>query len=672
MSEFTNALINEKSPYLLQHAHNPVEWHAWNEKTLARAEKEEKMLLVSIGYSTCHWCHVMEHESFSDKEVADYMNDNFICVKVDREERPDIDQYFMDAVHLLGIQGGWPLNCFALPDKRVVYGGTYFPKNQWMGVLQQISALYKSNPGKLQLQASDIAMAMEKSDERMLRQSGEETELDISGLFSKLKAELDFEYGGSKNAPKFPMPVSLNMLQDLYYYTQDVEILNFLNLTLRKMAAGGIYDQIGGGFSRYSTDVEWKVPHFEKMLYDNAQLISTFSRQYRITGDKEFLDTALHSFDFVQREMKHPDGGWYSAIDADSEGEEGTFYIWKEEEFDEILESDAQLMKHFYGISGAGLWENEKNILLRPKDLTQFLRENGQKHEDFMNIRAMADKKLFDYRSKREYPHVDTKRLLSWNALMITALTDLHKATKEDQFLRLAETETEKLFGLFATDFPKLKHSDTRDEHFIEDYVYLTDALLNLFALNGKPEYFTKAQKLVTFSMQEFGNRSNGLFFTAPENNDVPGTRKTEIYDNVIPSANSQMMVVLQKIALISEDEKYSKLAELATQNLKGAIDKYPSAFSGWISAMMLKKNVLKSIVVGGPESTDMSKKLNAKWFADIQVFNNVSQLDDPLIFKSRHSESETLAWYCSEIACHPPVGYEDLQKLISVHSRPN
>ncbi|MBN2729532.1 MAG: thioredoxin domain-containing protein [Bacteroidales bacterium] len=661
MSEFTNALIHEKSPYLLQHAHNPVEWHAWNDETLAKAEKESKMLLVSIGYSTCHWCHVMEHESFSNAEVAAYMNENFLCIKVDREERPDIDQYFMDAVQLLGMQGGWPLNCFALPDKRVVYGGTYFPKNQWMGVLQQLSALYKSNPTKLQLQASEIASAMEKSEERMLNLENTNDGIDILSFFEKLKTDLDFEYGGSIGAPKFPMPVNLNMLQDLYYYTKNEEILNYLNLTLQKMAAGGIYDQLGGGFARYSTDVEWKVPHFEKMLYDNAQLISIYARQFRITGEKEFLNIALHSFEFLQREMKHPEVGWYSAIDADSSGEEGTFYIWKEAEFDEVLDKNSALMKDFYGISGAGFWENEKNILLRAHDLDDFLKKHGLNENEFLRIKSKADQQLFDYRAKREYPHVDTKRLLSWNSLMLSALIDLYKATQDDQYLNLAEKELQKLMTEFAPNFPKLKHSDTRDEHFIEDYAFLATVLTDLFAHSGKAEYYNEAEELLKFIMQEFGNRQNGLFYTSPENSEIPGPRKTEIYDNVIPSANSQMMLVLQKMALISENDKFLKLAALAMQKIQGAMQKYPTAFSGWISATMLQQRVLKSIVVGGSESKNLLKELNANFFADILVMNNAQSLDSPLIFKSRYSDSETLAWYCSEKACHPPMKKDEI-----------
>ncbi|MFC2152152.1 thioredoxin domain-containing protein, partial [Bacteroidota bacterium] len=372
--KFTNQLINESSPYLLQHAHNPVNWYPWGKEALDKAKKENKLIIVSIGYAACHWCHVMEHESFEDEEVANYMNENFIAIKVDREERPDIDQVYMNAVQLLAGRGGWPLNCITLPDGRPIYGGTYFPKDQWLDMLKQVSAFVKQNPEKTEQQAKALTQGIQTSEiEYSNKQNVEFLKNDLTDIFKFWKRGIDFTNGGHHGAPKFSLPIGYQFLLHYHYLSNNADALLAVTSTLDKMANGGIYDQIGGGFARYSVDEYWKVPHFEKMLYDNAQLISLYSNAYQQTKNLNYEIIVTETLEFIQRELTSEEGGFYSSLDADSEGVEGEFYIWTFNELKQVLGDKADLIIDYYNITEGGNWEHGQNILLKSDNNNKIL-----------------------------------------------------------------------------------------------------------------------------------------------------------------------------------------------------------------------------------------------------------------------------------------------------------
>ncbi|MBA3285971.1 MAG: thioredoxin domain-containing protein, partial [Nitrosopumilus sp.] len=405
---YTNHLINESSPYLLQHAHNPVNWYPWGQEALDKAKKENKLIIISIGYDACHWCHVMEHESFEDTTVAKFMNENFISIKIDREERPDIDQVYMNAVQLLTGSGGWPLNVIALPDERPIHGGTYFPKSQWLSMLKQVSEFVTKNPEKAEQQAKALTEGIRRSEVvNSIAQNSEFKIDDLNTIFSNWKNNIDFTNGGYNRAPKFPLPVGYQFLLHYNYLTKGKDALSAVTTTLDKMAEGGIYDQVGGGFARYSTDAYWKVPHFEKMLYDNAQLVSLYASAYQLTKEPLYKLIVYETLDFVERELTSQEGSFYSSLDADSEGEEGKFYVWKKEELKKILGNDEPLIMDYYNVTDKGNWENRNNILFRTSS-DKKIAENYKITEAELSKRISASKKIMlKERSKKIRPALD-------------------------------------------------------------------------------------------------------------------------------------------------------------------------------------------------------------------------------------------------------------------------
>ncbi|MEM9022916.1 MAG: thioredoxin domain-containing protein, partial [Bacteroidota bacterium] len=436
---FTNRLVDETSPYLLQHAHNPVNWYPWGDEALDKAKAENKLLLISIGYSACHWCHVMEHESFEDTAVAAFMNEHFVCIKVDREERPDIDQIYMDAVQLLTQRGGWPLNCFALPDGKPFFGGTYFPKKQWLNVLDKVQEEYAQNPDKVTEYAERLTEGVQSTD--LIAMNPEPPKFTWDGLQEAVRTwseNFDQEEGGPNRAPKFPLPNNYQFLLRYAHLTGDAALMDHVNLTLKKIAYGGIYDQVGGGFARYSTDELWKVPHFEKMLYDNGQLVSLYAEAYQATGDERYKRVVYETLAFVARELTADVGAFYSALDADSEGEEGKFYIWSKAELEELLGSDYALVADYYNINQKGFWEHGNYILLRDRDDAAIAAEHELTTEALTERIERAKATLLEARAKRVRPGLDDKSLTSWNAIMLKGYVDAYQVFREPRFLEAA------------------------------------------------------------------------------------------------------------------------------------------------------------------------------------------------------------------------------------------
>ncbi len=523
---------------------------AWGEEARQKAADENKLMLVSIGYSSCHWCHVMEHESFEDEAVAEVMNEHFVCVKVDREERPDIDQIYMEAVQMMTGQGGWPLNCFANPEGKPVYGGTYFPKEQWVQVLKQLATLWNDNPEKVNEYGEKLTQGMKVSG--ILPPPDPNAEWPIAALSETVenwKTRFDTERGGPNKAPKFPLPSNYSFLLKYGYINQNQEILEHVKLTLNEMGRGGIYDQIGGGFTRYSTDSHWKVPHFEKMLYDNAQLLTLYSEAYTAFGESEYLHTANGIKSWLRREMQNGKGGYYSAIDADSEGVEGKFYVWDKAH----LEKNYPDFAKYYHLDQNALWEG--NIIpVRKGTISDLSAALSIPEEEVISELAAVNEKLLAERSERVRPGTDDKSLCSWNAMLITGFATSHIHTQEAADLAEAKSilgfiESELLDAATLDLKHTWKNGKAKIDGFLEDYAFLIEGYLSLYEATFAEAYLEKAKELSFKTLDLFYDEKTGVFFFTPHHQTDLVSRPMELNDNVIPSSNSVMAVNFIKLS---------------------------------------------------------------------------------------------------------------------------
>ncbi|MCH2224950.1 MAG: thioredoxin domain-containing protein, partial [Crocinitomicaceae bacterium] len=538
MEKYTNALVNESSPYLLQHAHNPVNWVPWADDVFERAEKEGKLVLISVGYSACHWCHVMEHESFEDEEVAALMNKFFINVKVDREERPDVDQVYMTAVQLMTQKGGWPLNCFTLPDGRPIYGGTYFPKEQWMHILKSLQHTFTNELPKVQEYAKNLhegIIASELIDIPSEKLDFEEEKL--TELMQRWSKMFDWNDGGNSRAPKFPLPSNLNFLLDYGINAKNNKAIDHVELTLDKMALGGIYDQIGGGFSRYSVDMLWKVPHFEKMLYDNGQLLSTYSKGYRQFKKPLYKRLVSQTIDWLEREMLDESGAFFSALDADSEGVEGKFYVWKKEELDAVLSKDDTWVYDFYQVNQRGYWEEDNYILLRSESDEVFAKKFGWTIEELELKIKGVNQQLLDERSSRVRPGLDNKCITSWNAMTLKGLCDAYAVFGEESYLFLALKNARWLTDNRIKEDGAVirleKNEQEEIEGFLEDYAHAINAFMTLYQVTLDESWLNVAKKICDYTVTHFQDAQSKMFYFTPTSTQLIA-RKMEINDNVI------------------------------------------------------------------------------------------------------------------------------------------
>src|SRR5687767_10052024 len=556
MHSFTNKLVNESSPYLLQHAHNPVNWYPWNDEALALAKKENKPLLVSIGYSSCHWCHVMERESFEDPATAKIMNENFVNIKIDREERPDLDHIYMDAVQAMTGSGGWPLNVFLTPAQKPFYGGTYFPPRRafnrpsWQEILLGVNQAFRERRNEIEAQSENLLGHILQSNSFGMSEPGDRdvfTKEKIDEAFENIMKSADREWGGFGNAPKFPQTFIIQFLLRYHHVKGNDEALKQALLSIDKMIDGGIYDQAGGGFARYSTDTEWLVPHFEKMLYDNALIISVISEAYQLTKKDRYRDVIEETIQFIQREMMHPDGGFYSALDADSEGEEGKFYVWDYREVKEILKEDAEIFCSFFDITLNGNFS-----------------EGAHSGE--------SKKILLQERGKRIRPMLDDKVLLGWNALMNIALVKAFAATGIEEYRQLAKFNMQFLLKSFANGnssefFHTWKNGLAKHPAFLDDYAYLIQALILLQEITGDTGYLIKANEITLFVIENFSEEESispeatssqpGFFFYTHKNQHDVIVRKKEIYDGAQPSGNAVMADNLYRLSLYLDNPSW-------------------------------------------------------------------------------------------------------------------
>lgn len=653
-----NSLQHESSPYLLQHANNPVNWYAWNDETLALARKENKLILVSIGYSACHWCHVMEHESFEDVAVAELMNRDFINIKVDREERPDIDMVYMGAVQIMTGQGGWPLNCFALPDGRPIYGGTYFPKHQWINILQNLAALFKEDPDKAYAYAGNLVNGLEQLE---IPKELPEGAFDISVLqrsVQKWKQSFDPEHGGPNRAPKFPLPNNYLFLLNYSDHEQDISIRKHLDLTLTKMAWGGIYDQLGGGFARYSTDTYWKVPHFEKMLYDNAQLVSLYTQAYRKSPRELYKQTVYETIAFVEKELTATEGGFYSALDADSEGREGKYYIWEKKELEAALGEDFRLFADYYNVNETGYWEDNYYVLMRNADDSTIALNHHLSVEELRAKIAAAKNTLIKIRDQRVRPGLDHKILASWNGLMCKALGEAYLVFGEERFKDLALKNARFLENSYCQEKGRLlrvRNRNTVISGFLDDYAFTADAFLMTYLITADESWLHRSKALCDYAISAFYSAADRTFYYTDETEEKLIVRKAEWSDNVIPSSSSQMALNLRKLSVYFEEKSYLDIAETLLRSVLPEIAHYGPGYSNWgILLLELIQPPAELVIVG--KNVDENLSALYKQASPNVIFAVSDKPSDLPLVRNRYVQDSTLMYVCKNHSCLLPT----------------
>lgn len=656
----SNKLINESSPYLLQHANNPVNWFPWGDEALQKAKEEDKLLIISIGYSSCHWCHVMEHESFEDEMVADLMNEHFISIKVDREERPDIDQIYMEAAQLISGNGGWPLNAIALPDGRPIYAGTYFPKENWMQLLRNVQAFYENQRDKALDQAERLTNGV-KGMELDLEPSGlsNYNDQEIQNIVDAMMPGLDFKMGGQKGAPKFPMPVGLEFLMKYQHFEGDLVIRKFIETTLDKMAFGGIYDAVGGGFARYSVDDIWKVPHFEKMLYDNAQLIALYSKAYRIFDKKEYQLVVEQSIEFLDREMSGGDSQYYSALDADSEGEEGKFYVWTFEEWYEALGKDAELFADVFSIEEKGNWEHGVNVLIREKSWKEIAEARGMTEEEILEKWSDVSNKLLEKRSERVRPGLDDKALTSWNAMMITALCEAYRSFKNPEYKDKAEATAkyiiEKMMDKDGSLLRNYKDGKASINAFLDDYAFTIQAFIDLYEITMNEEYLGYSISLLKHCETNFNDEKSELFYYTSSKDPELITRKKEIADNVIASSNSAMANNLYRLGKLYDNADYQLRAEKMLAYVRNKLPKYGYYYSNWSGLLIDLNYGMIELAIMGDNAEKYLMEIDNNYLPSClrMASTNISKL--PLLENKMISDQTTI-YVCRNKVCDLPV----------------
>jgi uncharacterized protein YyaL (SSP411 family) len=654
-----NNLINASSPYLLQHAYNPVKWHEWGLEALEIAKKENKLILVSIGYSACHWCHVMERESFEKDDVAKVMNDNYVCIKVDREERPDIDQIYMLAVQLMTGSGGWPLNCICLPDQRPVYGGTYFGKEDWMNILGNVADLWSNEPDKAIDYANRLTAGIHDAEKivSFTKEASYEKE-DLKAIADPWKRSFDMTEGGYNRAPKFPLPNNWQFLLRYSHLMQDDGTFVSTMLTLEKMAYGGIYDQVGGGFARYSVDANWHVPHFEKMMYDNAQLVSLYAEAFQYSKMPLYKEVVEETIGWVEREMTSPEGLFYSALDADSEGVEGKFYVWTKPEFEAVLGKDADLLIEYFNVTEEGNWEEEQtNILLRRFSQEEYAAVKGLKVLELEHKILEAKTKLLDARANRVRPGLDDKCLTAWNSMMIKALTESYLIFENDHYYKIARKAALFILSDLKTAdgvlYRNYKNGKASIPGFLDDYAFFIDALLALYAADFDEKWLYEAKKLTDFVLAHFSDAESPMFFYTASNGEALIARKHEVMDNVIPASNSVMAQNLQRLGLLFDEQLYEEKANQMLDSIFPQIKAYGSAYSNWGNQLLNEVFSINEIAISGENTESAKKEINKHYIPNkLTISGTNSTL--PLL-KDKQS-IETKIYICRNKSCQLPV----------------
>ncbi|HLW30314.1 MAG TPA: thioredoxin domain-containing protein [Brumimicrobium sp.] len=659
MKKYTNDLINSSSPYLLQHAHNPVNWVEWSEEAFVKAKEEGKLVLISVGYSACHWCHVMEHESFEDEAVAELMNEYLVCIKVDREERPDVDQIYMNAVQLMTQQGGWPLNCFALPDGRPIFGGTYFPKKGWMDVIQKLWKTYKEDLPRVEEYAKQLTEGVINSElveAVVLKKDFEKSTL--TQMVQKWKQNFDFDEGGDNRAPKFPLPNNYEFLLRYGNQSKDKTVLNHAHNTLKKIALGGIYDQLGGGFSRYAVDHLWKIPHFEKMLYDNGQLLSVYAKAYQNENKLLYKDIIDKTIGWLMREMRHSDNGFYSALDADSEGIEGKYYTWTKEELQNILKDDFNWFAEFYNVNDIGYWEDEQYILLRKLTKKEWCEQKQLSLFDFEEQLKAVHKKLNTIRDARIRPGLDDKQLTSWNAMTIKGLAEAGLALQNPAYIQEAEKTAEWLVKhQFNSKTGQLyrtrKDGRSKINGFLEDYAHVIDAFIVLHEATFESKWIKTAKELMDFTIAHFYDEKSKMFFFTDKDTELI-TRKLEVNDNVIPASNSVIANSLFKLGKLYHSSVYENMSKQMLSNIYNQLPSYGSGYSNWGLLALSLTEEFYEVAITGEDAAKVRFELGSYYIPNT-VYSGGKEISTPFLQDKAFTKESTI-YICEDFACQAPT----------------
>jgi uncharacterized protein len=655
-----NHLKDETSPYLLQHAGNPVDWYPWTDKALSKAKDENKLLIISIGYTACHWCHVMEHECFEDHEVANAMNRHFVSIKVDREERPDIDQVYMSAAFLITGRGGWPLNIIALPDGRPVYAGTYFPKIDWLTVLNHFSSLFPEKEEEMKNLAETIhteLVRLGKPLQGSQNTSSEDWDPDL--FFDKWLTNLDFISGGIRGAPKFPMPVNVEYLMGYALTSGKREAGQWTALSLDKIAMGGIFDHLGGGFCRYSTDDRWHIPHFEKMLYDNAQLISLYSHAYQYFRNPLYQEIVFSTIAFIERDLYSPGGLFYSSLDADSEGMEGRFYTWTSEEIKALTGENAALFMEFFHVTTNGNWEEGMNILYRERNEPELSRKYFLEGHELTDRIKKANELLLKARNQRVHPGRDTKILTSWNALMINGYVSAFLAFGEPDHLKTAIHTMEIILKKYIQQdgqlFRVMDNKQRMISGFLDDYSFTIKALITLYQATFNEFWLEKAVLLVNYVLTHFHDAQSGLFYYTPDTGEALINRTMERSDNVIASSNSQMGINLLILGHLLGKEKWISQAKKMINCVKDDMASNPNYYANWAILQSLLSNPPYEVSVVGPNWKELQTEFSALYLPHV-IFSGGDSEGRLEILKGKPVPGKTLIYVCRDKVCQLPV----------------
>lgn len=662
-----NRLINETSPYLLQHANNPVDWYPWSEEALQEAQREDKPIFLSIGYAACHWCHVMEHESFEDAATAARLNENFVSIKVDREERPDLDSIYMSAVVALTGQGGWPMSLFLTPEGVPFYGGTYFPNSRrynmpaFTDVLAAIADAWKNRRDEIKASGTQILQAIQSSDLLTTQDAPLDPHTLVQAV-TNIHQSFDSVNGGWGHAPKFPQPMTIEFLIRRYVATQDVRLLKMITQTLDAMARGGVYDQLGGGFHRYSTDATWLVPHFEKMLYDNALLARVYLHAWQITHNDVYRRIAEQTLDYVGREMTDPRGGFYSTQDADSEGHEGKFYVWSSEEIRVVLSDAAPLFLDAYGVTERGHFEG-KNILHLTRDLDVLAAMHHLSQAEIAKQLETGRQKLFAVREHRIKPARDEKVLTAWNGLMLAAFAEAARALQRADYRAMAERNANFVLGELRAANARLRRSwkqgEARLNGYLEDYANLAEGLLALYETTFDARWFIAARELADAMLAHFADAQFGFFDTSDDHETLV-TRPKDVQDNAVPSGNAMAATVLQKLGAFTGDTRYVDAAQRALESVQPAMKSAPLGFAQWLSALEFALGQPKEIaIIGTPDEARTLLDVVFRNYHPNQVVavrqpGNASPI--PLLEGRTPLNGRATGYVCRNLTCQLPV----------------
>jgi uncharacterized protein YyaL (SSP411 family) len=664
MTAKANELINSQSPYLLQHAYNPVNWYPWGKEALNRAQEEDKPILVSIGYSACHWCHVMEHESFEDEETANLMNEHFICIKIDREERPDLDNIYMDAIHVMGLQGGWPLNVFLMPDQKPFYGGTYFPNKNWKSLLHSIAEAYRKNHEQLVESAEGFGRSLSTKEFDKYGLKADKKELSsqyLSQAVSQLIKNFDSEWGGMKRSPKFPMPAIWAFLLDYALLKKDNNLQEKVFFTLKKIGMGGIYDHLGGGFARYSVDGKWFAPHFEKMLYDNGQLLSLYAKAFQVSGDDFFKEKIQETVSWIENEMLQEEGGFYSALDADSEGVEGKFYTWSQEELERLISEDAGWFADLYNIESEGNWEDRVNILFQTKSYEEVSQKYAFQLDDFKQHLTSLKKKLYQIRAKRIPPGLDDKVISGWNGLALSGLVQTYLATKDPKILNLAVRNGEFLISKMIQEdvlYRSYKNGKAYTPAFLEDYAAVIQAFIQLYQVSFDQKWLTEAKKLTDYTLLHFFDKEDGYFYFNNPDAEKLIANKKELFDNVIPASNSMMARNLHQLGILFYDDRYKELAANMLDAIKQLLAADVGYLANWANLYLDSLVPTAEIAVIGHGAKTKALALRQIYHPNTLIAAAEDETDKlPLLQKkTAHATGEALIYVCFDKVCQKPV----------------